>query len=302
MTIILVHGGAGGAGPERRDPALLAAVRLGLAQACAAGQRRLRAGASALDAVAAAVEVLEDDPVFNAGRGCALTRDGTVELDAAIMDGASGAAGAVTGVGVLRSPVLAARLVMERSGHVLLHGAGAEAFALGMGAERIDPSWFVTARARADLAAWQAAEAAAMRGTVGAVALDAAGRLAAATSTGGLTGKRPGRTGDCPVIGAGTWADARVAVSATGDGEAFLRAHFAGRVALLVEHGRGVAAAADDGLELVRQRGGTGGCIALAADRTWAMPVTTTALRRGLAIDGEPPRVAVFPEDELTPV
>lgn len=299
MSVILVHGGAGVACLERADPALALRQRRGLATALTAGQAVLLAGGAALDAVEAAVRVLEDDPVFNAGRGAALTRAGTAEHDAGIMDGHSGAFGGVTGLTAIRHPIHAARLVMERSGHVLMQGAGAQAFALAEGAEAADPAWFIAELARRNLADWRAKPDLAMRGTVGAVALDRAGHLAAATSTGGLTGKRPGRCGDAPIPGAGTWADTRVAVSCTGDGEVFLATQVAGRIAMAAE--AGVAGAASGALERARARGGLGGCIVLAADGSWSMPFTTSDLRRGLVVDDGPPRVAVFGDEAPTP-
>lgn len=301
MTVILVHGGAGEACLERADPALALAQRRGLAAALRAGQAELLAGGPAVAAVAAAVRVLEDDPVFNAGRGAALNREGVAEHDAGIMDGRTGAFGGVSGLTAIRHPVEAARLVMERSGHVLMHGAGAQAFALAEGAEAADPAWFIAELASRNLADWRADPGMAMRGTVGAVALDRQGRLAAATSTGGLTGKRQGRCGDAPVPGAGTWADTEVAVSCTGDGEVFLTTQLAGRIALAAGSGSGLAQAAADALARARSRGGIGGCIVLAADGTWAMPFTTSDLRRGLAVGEEAPRVAVFGDESPAP-
>ncbi|MEK7411816.1 MAG: isoaspartyl peptidase/L-asparaginase [Planctomycetota bacterium] len=304
MITLLVHGGAGSAHLVRQDPQRRNEERRALAQACAAGQAILVAGGPAVDAVVAAVEVLEDCPLFNAGRGAALTRDGTAELDAALMDGNSGRCGGVMGLTAVRHPIHAARLVMERSGHVLMHGVGAQHFALENGAESADPAWFITAQAQRNLADWRNDPQYAMRGTVGAVALDASGHLAAATSSGGLTGKRSGRVGDAPIPGAGTWADARVAVSATGDGEAFVRAHFAGRIAVQCEHGVNVNRAAEEALKRVAQQsgfgGGTGGCIVLCADGTWSMPFTTADMRRGCAIGHATPRVAIFGDEDPT--
>lgn len=302
MITLLVHGGAGSAQVVRQDPDRWQLERAGLARALVAGQMILRAGGAALDAVEAAVRVLEDEPLFNAGRGAALTRDGTAELDAALMDGASGRFGGVMGLTTVRHPIHAARLVMERSGHVLMQGVGAQAFVVAEGAELVDPAWFITERSQRNLADWRSDSNYAMRGTVGAVALDGQGGLAAATSTGGLTGKRAGRVGDAPIPGAGTWADHRVAVSATGDGEAFLRANFAGRLAFQVEHGMALPAATMHALDQVAQQAGKGGCIALAADGVWTMPFNSPDMRRGIAIGDEAPRVAVFGDELLAPV
>lgn len=301
--IILVHGGAGTALRTQLTPEQAAAMRAGLRAALAAGGAVLSAGGGALDAVEAAVRVLEDDPAFNAGRGATLTRDGTVMHDAAIMDGATGAVGALAGVSHLRHPVSAARLIGERSGHVLMIGEWAEGFALSAGAEAADPSWFITDTARADLARWQADQSRiATRGTVGAVALDVSGRLAAATSTGGLTGKRSGRIGDSPLIGAGTYADDSCAVSATGDGEGFIAAVFAHTVATAVAAGAAPATAADGGLALVARRRAkaTGGAIVLASDGRYAHRWTSDDLARGVWEGDGTSRVAVFGDEGWT--
>jgi beta-aspartyl-peptidase (threonine type) len=212
-SAIIVHGGAGLVGEERH-----ARLREGVRRAAEAGDATLIAGGSALDAVVAAVRVLEDDPEFNAGTGAALTREGTVETDASIMDGATQRVGAVAAVPDLGNAIALARAVLEAGEHVILSGPRAWDFAREVG---ISPATnLVTDRARARLAAKLAETSG---GTVGAVARDRHGRYAAATSTGGIVGKRPGRIGDSPVPGAGTWADARCALSATGDGEAILR-------------------------------------------------------------------------------
>lgn len=250
-----------------------------MAGALAAGRAVLAAGGAALDAVVAAVAVLEDHPEFNAGRGSALTTAGRVEMDASVACGATGRAGAVAGVTGIRHPVAAARAVLENGRHVLLAAAGAEAFAQEAGLEFCDPDWFVTERRRLD-----GEQAAGSQGTVGAVALDAGGHLAAATSTGGRTGQLPGRVGDSPLLGAGTWADDRTcAVSGTGAGEAFIRAAFAHEVdaRLRLVPGTDLAGAAAAALALVGRAGGRGGCIALDAAGRLAMPFTTAAMHRG---------------------
>ncbi|HEY0117157.1 MAG TPA: isoaspartyl peptidase/L-asparaginase [Cellulomonas sp.] len=265
---LAVHGGAG---PLHGGPELAAAQAAGLRRALAAGESVLAAGGAALDAVCQAVVVLEDDEAFNAGRGAALTLGGTAELDACVCDGATGQAGAVAASRYARHPVLAARAVMEHTPHVLLAGPG-EQWLDEAGLERVDPGWFVTpARLAALRHRVQETTAPAIgHGTVGAVARDAAGRLAAATSTGGVTGQWVGRVGDTPVVGAGTWADERVAVSGTGIGEYFLRTSLAHDVAARVRWtGAGLAEAVRDVVhdDLVAT-GGDGGLIVAGADGT----------------------------------
>src|SRR5688500_203805 len=228
---IVVHGGAGGL---PRDGARVERMRVGAAAAVETGHAVLAAGGAALDAVEAAVVVLEDDPEFNAGRGAALTEYGRVELDASMMDGTTRAAGAVAAVRGVRNPSRAARAVLEEGRHVLLVGPPATEFAATGGLAFEAETWFVTERERQALA--NAAEPA--RGTVGAVARDAEGRLAAATSTGGVSGQRLGRVGDSPLVGAGTWADdSTVAVSCTGHGESIIRSALAHEVDALLRHG-----------------------------------------------------------------
>jgi beta-aspartyl-peptidase (threonine type) len=224
-SAIIVHGGAGLVGEERH-----ARLREGGRRAAEAGDAILIAGGSALDAVVAAVRVLEDDPEFNAGTGSALTRDGTVETDASIMDGATHRVGAVAAVPNLGNAIALARAVLEANEHVILSGPSAWEFAREVG---ISPATnLVTDRARARLAAKLDEKSG---GTVGAVARDRHGKFAAATSTGGIVGKRPGRIGDSPIAGAGTWADARCALSATGDGEAILRVALTRSIAMRLE-------------------------------------------------------------------
>jgi len=242
------------------------------------------------------VRVLEDDPCFNAGRGSALTSEGRVEMDAALVDGVSGRAGAVAGVTTLRHPVSAARLLLEQGLHVLMAGPGAERHATALGAETIDPALLITPRALAQLEHLRHSGALGSQGTVGAVACDAAGRLAAATSTGGTTGKLPGRIGDSPIIGAGTWADASCAISATGLGEAFLRTAFAHALASRIASGMAVEEAARQALALVRASGGNGGCIVVA--RT-GMIVTMQHddMFRATWSATQPAQVAIFRDD-----
>lgn len=288
---IAVHGGAGvmarGSMTKERE----AVVRAKLAEARDAGAKVLEGGGAALDAVEAAVRVLEDAPEFNAGRGAALARDGTAELDAAIMDGADLRAGAATGVTTTKNPIRAARAVMEHSPHVMLAGRPADALAAANGAEQVANSWFVTAERRKMLeAVLKDARVGGFDtrlrfGTVGAVARDAKGHLAAATSTGGLTGKWNGRVGDAPLIGAGTVADDRsAAVSATGSGEMFMRARVAGQIADRVRFGgQALAAAADAALAEVKALGGDGGVIAIGPKGAPVTPFNSAGMYRATA-------------------
>jgi len=301
---IAIHGGAGTILREKLTDKRRAAYEAGLAAALDAGAKVLTAGGSALDAAAAAVVLLEDDPLFNAGRGATFTFDGKIELDAAIMDGRTRAAGAVAGVATVRNPVLLAREVMERGPHVFLAGAGAERFARECGFEAVDPAWFETPERRRQLEEFRARkggwfDSSVKYGTVGAVARDSAGHVAAATSTGGLTGKRWGRIGDSPVIGAGTYADDRAcAVSATGAGEYFIRAGAAhaicDRVRLL---GESVQAAADAVIAEVGELGGDGGVIVAGADGTTAFAFSTPGMYRGRADSEGLREVAIFADD-----
>jgi isoaspartyl peptidase/L-asparaginase-like protein (Ntn-hydrolase superfamily) len=294
-TAIAVHGGAGIIRREGLSPDREAGYHEALREALAAGHAVLSAGGSAMDAVTAAVVSLEDAPLFNAGRGAVFNHAGGHELDASVMDGTRLAAGAVAGVRRVRNPVLAARAVLEHSSCVLLAADGAEAFAREQGLTMVEPDWFSTPQRRAE---WERARAAAgtdgaarpeefSLGTVGAVALDAGGSLAAATSTGGLTNKRWGRVGDTPVIGAGTWAENGVcAVSTTGNGEYFLRTAAAHDVAALIRHaGADLAAAAR---RVVQERlaalGGSGGLIALGAAGVPVLEQNCPGMYRG-AID-----------------
>ncbi|MGK6320877.1 isoaspartyl peptidase/L-asparaginase family protein [Sphingomonas sp. DT-204] len=301
---LMIHGGAGAIERSRTSPETEAAVRAALGRALDAGADVLAAGGTALDAVEAAVRVLEDDPHFNAGRGAALTREGTAELDAAIMDGTTRRAGAVARVSFTRSPVALARAVMEHSPHVFLAGIGADAFSREIGAEQVDNGWFVVEERRHQLAELLARGANAYDvemkyGTVGAVARDRAGRLAAATSTGGVTGKRWGRIGDSPVVGAGTWADDRsCAVSCTGAGEFFLRVGTAHEIEARVRlAGLGLAEAAAEVLAEVKALGGTGGVILAGADGTMAWDFTTPGMHRASASASRERVVAMFGDE-----
>jgi beta-aspartyl-peptidase (threonine type) len=300
---LLIHGGAGTIRREEMTAEREARHREALLVALAAGEAVLAQGGAALDAVAEAVRSLEDCPLFNAGRGGTFTNAGTIEMDAAVMRGEDRAAGAVAGVTRIRNPVLAARCVMERTPHVLLAGPAADAFAEAEGLDMAPPEYFRTEHRWQQLQAALAAQRVALdhdlparMGTVGAVARDAAGRLAAATSTGGMTNKRPGRVGDSPLIGAGTWADRHVAVSCTGVGEAFIRCAAAHEVSALVRlGGRGLAlAAAQVALWEVPDCGGRGGLIAVDAAGEPAIAFGTEGMYRGLARGGVAPEVAIY--------
>ena len=293
---IAIHGGAGTLSRERIGPDLEAEIRAALDAALDAGHAVLAADGSALDAVEAAVRVLEDSPHFNAGKGAVFTAEGRNELDAAIMEGHTRRAGAVAGVRTLRNPVAAARAVMERSRHVMLVGEGAEAFAREQGLAIVEPDYFRTEQrwqqlleARQREAEAKAPQASSYFGTVGAVALDRQGHVAAATSTGGMTNKRWGRVGDAPIIAAGTWADAQCAVSATGWGEFFIRLAVAHDICARVAYaGAPLAAAADEVvMRRVPELGGDGGVIAIDARGNLALPFNTSGMYRGwIAVDG----------------
>jgi beta-aspartyl-peptidase (threonine type) len=284
---IVIHGGAGS--PSRSmDEDRQRAYLQSLEAALRVGQELLSGGASSLDAVEAVIGRLEDDPRFNAGKGAVFNRAGVNELDASIMDGATLACGAVAGVRTIKNPISLARLVMERTRHVLLAGEGAEQFAKEAGVESVSPDYFFTQSRWESLQRVVTAEREKEKekggGTVGAVALDRAGNLAAGTSTGGLTAKMFGRVGDTPVIGAGTYADNRsCAVSCTGRGEEFIRRAVAYQVAARVEHsGVGVREAAE---QIVHEQlqPGDGGLIALGADGEIAMVFNTQGMYRGAA-------------------
>ena len=287
--LLVVHGGAGAIRREEVTPAEDSAYRATMAQAVRAGYDVLRVGGSSLDAVTATINVLEDSRIYNAGSGGVFTNAGTVELDAAIMDGTGLHAGAVAGVKHIKNPISLARLVMEKSVHVLLAGDGAEAFAKEQGVSLVAPSYFFTERRWKELERVKAAQAKA-HGTVGAVALDQQGRIAAGTSTGGITNKHWGRIGDSPIVGAGTYASARCAVSATGVGEYFIRNVVAYDIcARMLYKGESLAQAADTVVmkKLVAQ-GGEGGVIALDRDGHFAMPFNSEGMYRGfVGTDGK---------------
>ena len=294
---LVIHGGAGVIERDQLSAAEEQAIRADLEAALEAGNVVLAAGGSALDAAQAAVVALEESPRFNAGKGSVYNAEGRHELDASVMEGHTRRAGAVAGVETIRNPVKLARAVMEQSPHVMMISAGAERFAdTQPQIERVANDWFDTETRRAQLDQEQARErneAEGLRGkyfgTVGAVALDVHGNLAAATSTGGMTNKRYGRVGDSPVIGAGTWADERCAVSGTGWGEFFLRNVVAHDIAARIAYGGATLAAAADAviLQRVPELGGDGGAIAVDRNGNIAMPFSTVGMYRGwIAMDG----------------
>ena len=307
---LAVHGGAGTIATG--SAADEAPYRTALLEALAAGKAVLQRDGSALDAVVASVVSLEDCPLFNAGRGAVFTSDARNELDAGVMDGGTLAAGAVAGVRTIRNPVLAALEVLRDGRSVILGGGGAEAFARQRGLAMVDPSYFSTPQRLAQLRAVQAtageravldhdAAAAAVDGqacgTVGAVARDAHGHLAAATSTGGLTNKMPGRISDSSQVGAGVYAnDATCAVSCTGTGERFIRACVAYDIHARMHYlGRDLAAAATESLvHGLEPLGGKGGVIAVGSDGSLAMPFNSTGMYRAWVRGGEAPRAAIF--------
>ena len=294
---LAIHGGAGTIERSSMTPEREREYRAGLESALTAGYAILERGGSSVDATEAVVRVLEDDPHFNAGKGSVFTSAGTNEMDAAIMDGKTLAAGAVASLKHIRNPISLARLVMEKSGHVMMDSEGAEAFAKENGMELVDQKYFFTQERWDALQKIKAAEKSRTRGngkkflitdqdrhgTVGAVALDQNGNLAAATSTGGTTNKRPGRIGDTPVIGAGTYANnATCAVSATGDGEYFIRATVARDVSALMEYrGMSLKEAAQTVLDKVAKLGGTGGLIGIDRQGNVALPFNTAGMYRG---------------------
>ena len=322
---IELHGGAGVIERKAMNPKTEAAYRAGLEQALQAGADVLSKGGTSLDAVEAAIRLMEDDPLFNAGRGAVFTAEGKNELDAAIMDGATLKAGAVAGVTRTRHPISLARAVMEKSPHVMLIGAGADAFAKQVGLEQVDPSFFFTERRWEGLvrqlekegkpipprpAGAPPAPAEPARpieppqahkfGTVGVVALDRNGNIAAGTSTGGIQGKQWGRVGDSPIIGAGTYAsNASCAVSATGTGEYFIRLTVARDICALVQYKNMPLQAAAD--EVVQQRltamHGDGGVIAIAPDGQMAWSFNTPGMYRARLVEGGEPHVAVFKDE-----
>jgi beta-aspartyl-peptidase (threonine type) len=325
MWALVLHGGAGVIERATMDPKMEAAYRASIRQAVDAAAKVLDGGGSSVDAVETAIQILEDDPLFNAGRGAVFTAEGKNELDAAIMDGATLKAGAVAGVTRTRHPISLARAVMEKSPHVMLIGAGADAFAAEKGLEQVDPSFFFTERR------WQSlvkqlkkegrpipprpvgappepvsaivpmeSEGAHKYGTVGVVALDRNGSIAAGTSTGGTQAKRWGRVGDSPIIGAGTYASNRsCAVSATGTGEYFIRLTVAREVCALVEYkGMPLQAAADQVIHKELQAlNGDGGLIAITPDGQLAWSFNTPGMFRARIREGGKLEMGIYNDE-----
>jgi beta-aspartyl-peptidase (threonine type) len=294
---LAIHGGAGTIDRSSMTPETERQYRVGLERALGAGYEILKCGGSSLEATEAAVRVLEDDPHFNAGRGSVFTSAGTNEMDASIMDGKTLRAGSVGSVKHIKNPISLARLIMEKSPHLMLDCAGAEAFAKANGIEPVDQKYFFTQERWDALQKIKAAEKRRTgdtgkiivitdqdrHGTVGAVALDKNGDLAGATSTGGTTNKLPGRIGDTPIIGAGTYANNQTcAVSCTGDGEYFIRAAAAHEVSALMKYrGMTLQDAAQTTLDAVKELGGTGGLIAIDKNGDIALPFNTNGMYRG---------------------
>jgi len=302
MYAIAIHGGAGAVPRAMLSEQREQRYRAGLEAALDGGFALLERGGSSLDAVSAAVRILEDDPSFNAGHGAALTRDGAAELDAAIMDGRQLRAGAVASVRHVKNPIELARRVMEKSRHVLLVGAGAEEFALEENFALVPNRYFRTVERQEQLECEQRGQRVSdlvpsPQGTVGAVALDGDGNLAAATSTGGMTNKRPGRVGDSPIIGAGTYAKNGVcAVSATGHGEYFIRAVAAHHVCAAVEYrALSLQQAVRETLhEILAALGGDGGLIAVGTDGRIVMDFSTEGMFRGARDSGGRREIAIY--------
>ncbi len=305
---LVVHGGAG-VWRKELTPEKERAAREVMREALVVGRAVLKTNGAALDAVEATIRILEDSPLFNAGKGAVLTSEGTAELDASIMNGATLQSGAVAGVKRIKNPISAARLVMEQSPHVFMVGEGAETFVKSRGVKLVSPRYFITSERQQQLKRIQAEEKSKsqrsaldieheMIGTVGAVALDTRGNIAAGTSTGGMANKKFGRVGDSPVIGAGTYANNKTCgVSATGHGEYFIRSVVAHDVSALMEYkGLSLADATAEVMRKVGVLGGKGGLIALDREGNVAMPFNTEGMFRGvLHVNGEM-SIAVYPE------
>ena len=303
---LAIHGGAGAMSRDLMTPEMEKAYRAGLEAALAKGESILKDGGSAMDAVEASIHILEDNPLFNAGKGAVFTHEETVELDASFMDGQTGNAGAVAGVKSIRHPISAARLVMDSSVHVMMAGQGADKFASGYGLEVVDNTYFHTERRLKQVQAKKAGDEAKAKqlkkyGTVGCVALDKQGNLAAGTSTGGMTNKRYGRVGDAPIIGAGTYANNKTcAVSCTGHGEYFIRNVVAYDVSALMEYGAKTLQQAGDYIihdKLVKQDA-SGGLISLDKDGNIHMPFNSAGMFRGFVKSDGSQGVAIY-EDQF---
>ncbi|EJB5572800.1 beta-aspartyl-peptidase [Citrobacter freundii] len=310
-AVIAIHGGAGAITRSQLSQEQELRYIQALSDIVETGQRMLEDGRSALDVVTEAVRLLEECPLFNAGIGAVYTRDETHELDACVMDGNTLKAGAVAGVSHLRNPILAARLVMEHSPHVMMIGEGAENFAIAQGMERVSADIFSTPERYAQLLAARTAGETMLdhsaspldennkMGTVGAVALDMFGNLAAATSTGGMTNKLPGRVGDSPLVGAGCYANnASVAVSCTGTGEVFIRALAAYDIAALMDYGGLSLSEACERvvMEKLPALGGSGGLIAIDQEGNVALPFNSEGMYRAWGYAGDTPTTGIYRE------
>ncbi|HDX4597893.1 beta-aspartyl-peptidase [Citrobacter freundii] len=310
-AVIAIHGGAGAITRSQLSQEQELRYIQALSDIVETGQRMLEDGRSALDVVTEAVRLLEECPLFNAGIGAVYTRDETHELDACVMDGNTLKAGAVAGVSHLRNPILAARLVMEHSPHVMMIGEGAENFAIAQGMERVSADIFSTPERYAQLLAARTAGETVLdlsaspldennkMGTVGAVALDMFGNLAAATSTGGMTNKLPGRVGDSPLVGAGCYANnASVAVSCTGTGEVFIRALAAYDIAALMDYGGLSLSEACERvvMEKLPALGGSGGLIAIDHEGNVALPFNSEGMYRAWGYAGDTPTTGIYRE------
>ena len=302
MVGLAIHGGAGGDGPWKGptdlDPQRIACMHNVLSTVGS----MLESGIDALEAVTIAVEMMENEPLFNAGIGSVIAADGSVTMDASIMRGSDSATGSVVNVTKIRHPIRAAKIVLENNWPVMLNGSAADDFAIKNGVEEVEQEWLITDLRKAQWQKWKDANSrpgstdeddSAMldhdegMGTVGAVAIDKNGILAAATSTGGMTGKPDGRIGDTPIIGAGTWADQKVAVSCTGVGEAFIRTCAAHEVATRLRLGESLETACKNMLDMVAPLGGRGGVIAIDSDGNIEIPFQTMLMYRGYWKDGE---------------
>ncbi|HIC1893016.1 beta-aspartyl-peptidase [Citrobacter freundii] len=310
-AVIAIHGGAGAITRSQLSQEQELRYIQALSDIVETGQRMLEDGRSSLDVVTEAVRLLEECPLFNAGIGAVYTRDETHELDACVMDGNTLNAGAVAGVSHLRNPILAARLVMEHSPHVMMIGEGAENFAIAQGMERVSADIFSTPERYAQLLAARTAGETVLdhsaspldennkMGTVGAVALDMFGNLAAATSTGGMTNKLPGRVGDSPLVGAGCYANnASVAVSCTGTGEVFIRALAAYDIAALMDYGGLSLSEACERvvMEKLPALGGSGGLIAIDHEGNVALPFNSEGMYRAWGYAGDTPTTGIYRE------
>ena len=290
---LVIHGGAGTITREKMSPEKEAEYRGKITEALTVGYEILEKGNSSLDAVEAVVRIMEDSPLFNAGKGAVFTNAGTNELDASIMDGSTLQAGAVAGVKTVKNPISAARKVMEKTWHVMLSGDGADHFAAEQGLEIVDNNYFYTERRWNALKKAQEEE---KHGTVGCVALDKKGNIAAGTSTGGLTNKRWGRVGDTPIIGAGTYANNETCgVSGTGQGEYFIRGNIAYDVsALMIYRSLTVNDAAGQVIDKLSGRGGRGGLIAMDKNGNIAMSFNTEGMYRGYRVNGSESVIKIY--------